>query len=147
MTENNARYELRVICLDVGDKRVGVAVSDPTGTVALPVKVLNRVSLETDLKSISELVSHYKAKTLVIGDPKHLSGKSSNQSMIIDEFIAKVEPRLQIKVERWDERLTSVSAEKDLISLGVKRRSRRRVIDAAAATLILQSYLDSKRAK
>lgn len=134
----------RIICLDVGRKRIGIAVSDPTGKVALPLQVLNRTSREKDLDAVADLISRYQAKRLVVGYPRRLNGTASSQSIIVEEFV-KMLRELPVVTELWDERLTTRLAERDLIRIGVRRKPRRHVIDAAAAALILQNYLDSKR--
>ena len=144
MAEKSQAAESRFIALDVGQKRIGVAVSDISGRVALPLQVIIHSSFKTDAKTIAELVAQYQVEVIVVGYPLTLNGEPGPQSRIVEAFISKALAALPVKIERWDERLTTVTAEKDLIRAGVKRKKRRGLIDAAAATIILQSFLDSK---
>lgn len=144
MTGGSLTIESRFIALDVGQKRIGVAVSDAGGRVALPLGVIIHSSFKEDAKKIAEIVAQNKVKVIVVGYPLSLDGTPGRQAETVDDFIKKTLVSLPVKIERWDERLTTVAAERDLIRAGVKRKKRRGLIDAVAATLILQSFLDSR---
>jgi len=135
----------RFIALDVGEKRIGVAVSDAEGRVALPLSVITHTSFKADSQKIAEILSRYDAGSIVVGYPLSLDGTAGKQAKMVDNFIKKALSSLHLEIIRWDERLTTAAAKRDLIRAGVKRKKRRGLIDAAAATLILQSFLDSKR--
>ena len=97
----------KIICLDIGAKRIGVAVSDPAGVLALPVQVLNRESLEKDLRKIEDLVLNHEARILVVGYPKKMDGSLGSQAAVVDKFIAKMSPRIKVSILRWDAGVSS----------------------------------------
>ncbi len=140
---------MRKIGLDVGDKTVGIAVSDPLGYTAQGIMTLDRVGIRKDTTKILEMVKEYECDTIVIGLPKKLDGSDSIQTEKVYEFKNMLENKMRstgmknIKVEWQDERLTTVMAEKVLIEADVSRAKRKKVIDKQAAVIILQSYLDS----
>ncbi|MCL5074575.1 MAG: Holliday junction resolvase RuvX [Chloroflexi bacterium] len=133
---------MRLLGLDVGDRRIGVAVGDVVLSFARPVTVIQRVSLKRDLALIANLVQEYGIEAIVIGVPKHMKGTIGEQAEKALSFGEHLRQHLGIEVVFWDERLTTVAAEKMLIAAGVKRTERKKKIDAAAAALMLQSYLD-----
>lgn len=137
---------MRVMALDIGEKRIGVAVSDPLGQTALPVGTVERRSREKDLEALIALVRRYQVETLVIGLPCRLNGTLGPAAERVKEFGGLLAERLDLPVHYWDERLTTAAAERVLLAADLSRRRRRRVIDQVAASLILQSYLDRKRA-
>ena len=140
---------MRKIGLDVGDKTVGIAISDPLGYTAQGVMTLERVGIRKDTTKILEMVKEYECDTIVVGLPKKLDGSDSIQTEKVYEFKNMLENKMRstgmknIKVEWQDERLTTVRAEKVLIEADVSRAKRKKVIDKQAAVIILQSYLDS----
>ena len=140
---------MRKIGLDVGDKTVGIAISDPLGYTAQGVMTLERVGIRKDTTKILEMVKEYECDTIVVGLPKKLDGSDSIQTEKVYEFKNMLENKMRstgmknIKVEWQDERLTTVMAEKVLIDADVSRAKRKKVIDKQAAVIILQSYLDS----
>ncbi|MGN0659718.1 MAG: Holliday junction resolvase RuvX [Emergencia sp.] len=140
---------LRKIALDVGDKTVGIALSDPLGITAQGLMTLERVGIRKDTGKILDLVKEYDCDTIVIGLPKKLDGTDSIQTEKVYEFRTMLENKMRstgmkgIEVVWQDERLTTVMAEKVLIEADVSRRKRKEVIDKQAAVLIMQSYLDS----
>lgn len=140
---------MRKIGLDVGDKTVGIAISDPLGYTAQGVMTLERVGIRKDTTKILEMVKEYECDTIVVGLPKKLNGSDSIQTEKVYEFKNMLENKMRstgmknIKVEWQDERLTTVMAEKVLIEADVSRAKRKKVIDKQAAVIILQSYLDS----
>jgi len=136
--------EVRILALDVGEKRIGLAVSDPLGITAQGLGVLNRKDWETDLARILEVASEYKVKEIVVGLPRHMDGRLAKQAQEILDLGRALEESLGVKVIPWEERLTSVEAERLLLAADVSRRRRRQVMDKLAAVLILQSYLDHR---
>ncbi len=144
---------MRKIALDVGDKTVGIALSDELGITAQGLMTLERVGIRKDTTKILELVREYNCDTIVIGLPKKLDGTDSLQTEKVYEFRRMLENKMRstamkgIEVVWQDERLTTVMAEKVLIEADVSRKKRKQVIDKQAAVLIMQSYLDSQALK
>ena len=132
---------MAVLALDVGTKRIGVAVADPGGTFALPVTVIERTNLREDLERISALLSEYAVSELVIGDPVTLSGERGIAAEKIDRFVKQLARVYSGKIVRIDERMTTAQATKSLIAADVRRQKRKTVVDKLAAALILESYL------
>ncbi len=139
---------MRKICLDVGDKTVGIAVSDPLGFTAQGIMTLERVGIRKDTTKILEMVKEYQCDTIVIGLPKKLDGTDSIQTEKVYEFKNMLENKMRstgikdVSIVWQDERLTTVMAERVLIEADVSRAKRKKVIDKQAAVIILQSYLD-----
>jgi putative Holliday junction resolvase len=134
-----------VMALDVGSKRIGVAVSDPSGTFALPIGTIERSSLRQDLERIRSYVESYSVKELVVGYPITLSGKHEIAAKHMDEFIASVQRVFSGEIHRVDERLTTAEATKTMIAGGASRKRRRESVDMMAAALILETYLARSR--
>lgn len=135
---------MRIIALDVGDKTIGVAVSDELGWTAQGVEVIRRTSPSSDFKRLAELVEYYQAETILIGLPKNMNGTIGPRGELVQQFAEKAQGLFTSqKVVLWDERLSTVAAERALISADVSRSKRRKVIDKMAAVFILQGYLDS----
>jgi putative Holliday junction resolvase len=129
--------------LDFGDKRIGVALSDPMGLTAQGLDVLQRgKSLNEDLTRIKDLAEKNEVETVVIGLPRNMDGSMGPQAEKVKKFAQKLAGLLDVQVKFWDERLTTSAAEKLLIQADVSRVRRRKVIDKMAASLILQGYLD-----
>lgn len=139
---------MRKIGLDVGDKTVGIAVSDPLGITAQGLMTLERVGIRKDTGKILDLVKEYECDTIVIGLNKRLDGTESIQTEKVYEFRTMLENKMRstgikgVDVVWQDERLTTVMAERVLIEADLSRKKRKEVIDKQAAVLILQSYLD-----
>ena len=136
---------MRLLGLDVGEKTIGVAVSDPMGWTAQGVTVIRRASKEKDLSGLQEFVDQYKAEKFVLGLPRRTDGSYGPETEKIYEFGAELEREFALPVEYWDERFSTVAAERILLEGDVSRAKRRQVIDKVAATVILQAYLDRKR--
>ncbi len=140
---------MRKIALDVGDKTVGIALSDALGITAQGLMTLERVGIRKDTGKILDLVKEYECDTIVIGLPKKLDGSDSIQTEKVYEFRTMLENKMRstgmkgVDVVWQDERLTTVMAEKVLIEADVSRKKRKEVIDKQAAVLIMQSYLDT----
>lgn len=133
-----------VLALDLGAARIGVAVSDPERRVAMPLGTI-RTGAPQDLKAVASLVREHGAELVVVGDPVNLSGAPSESSRHAAAFADALRAVLSVPVELFDERLSTVEADRMLSSAGVKGRRRREVVDQVAATVILQSYLDRAR--
>ena len=139
---------MRKIGLDVGDKTVGIVVSDPLGMTAQGLMTLERVGIRKDTGKILDLVKEYECDTIVIGLNKKLDGTESIQTEKVYEFRTMLENKMRstgmkgVDVVWQDERLTTVMAERVLIEADLSRKKRKEVIDKQAAVLILQSYLD-----
>ena len=142
---------MRKIGLDVGDKTIGVAVSDALDITAQGITTIERVGIKKDTGRILEYIDEYGCDTVVIGLPLKLDGTDSPQTEKVREFRKKLENKLtgsgmnDVKVEFYDERLTTVMAERVLLEADLSRKKRKEVIDRQAAVIILQSYLDSLR--
>ena len=134
-----------VIGLDVGRKRIGVAASDPTGFLASGVQVIERSAPERDFAAIRAHVDRVHAERIIVGYPLSLSGESGPQAQEVERFVDALRDRVSVPVELWDERLSTLEADRRMMEAGVGGRKRRERVDMAAATLILQSYLDSVR--
>lgn len=138
------------IALDVGDKTIGVAVSDPLLITAQGITTIERVGIRKDAGKVMDLVREHDCDTVVIGLPKKLNGTDSIQTEKVYEFKTMLENKMrssgmsEIKIVYQDERFTTVMAEKVLIQGDVSRKKRKKVIDKQAAVLILQSYLDAQ---
>jgi len=132
----------RYLGLDVGSKRIGIAVSDELGIIASPVSYVQRGSGE--LTAFQELVRRYEPVRLVAGLPSGMSGHEGPQARSVRIYTDSLARQLGIELAYWDERLTTTIAEKQLIASGARRDKRREQIDALAASIMLQSYLDSE---
>ena len=132
----------RVVGVDVGSVRIGVAVSDPARTVATPLATVPAQPREAALAAVADAARRYDAVAVVVGLPLELSGVEGHAARRIRAWTELLGARLVCPVHFWDERLTSVSAERTLIEAKVGRAQRKRVIDQAAATMILQGWLD-----
>ena len=135
---------MRILALDVGDKTIGVAVSDELGFTAQGVEVIRRTSPEQDFRRLAEIVAAYGAEVIIIGLPKNMNGTIGPRGEAMQTFAADVSRRFPaLAVKLWDERLSTVAAQRVLIAADVSRQKRRQVIDKMAAVYILQGYLDS----
>jgi putative Holliday junction resolvase len=139
---------MRLLALDVGERRVGVAISDSTGTLARPLQALMRGSLEEDVAAVVALVAEHGVDLVVMGQPLSLDGTEGPQARLIARYAEELAARLPVQVILWDESLSTMAAEEILRqSRGEKKRRRARAsgeLDAIAAAVILQSYLDSR---
>ena len=133
----------RILALDPGTKRIGVAVSDEMGWIAQPLETFTRRSLEADIAHIQTLVQQHDVREVVMGLPLRLSGRIGPEAEGVQRFMATLEQRLQIPIIAWDERLTSKSAEDLLIEANVSRKKRKGAVDRVAAAILLQSYLET----
>jgi putative holliday junction resolvase len=135
---------MRIMALDVGDKTIGVAISDALLLTAQARPTIQRKSAESDIEVLRRLAEENEVHQIVVGQPLHMSGRESRQSQKIGRFAGELEKKLQIPVVFWDERLTSFAADQHLQEMGLNWRARRRHVDKIAAMIILQNYLDSR---
>jgi putative Holliday junction resolvase len=138
----------RVLAVDYGERRIGLAVSDPLRTIAQPLPtILRRRGRRPPFAAIVGTIDEYGVQRVVIGLPLELSGDEGPVAAEVRDFGSKLESRAGIPVEYWDERFTSVRAERELAHLELKATARREKgrVDAVAAVMILQAYLDSQR--
>lgn len=136
---------MRILGLDLGSRRIGLALSAPGGTMALSLGVIPRTHSERDLAAIASLAREEGVERIVVGLPLSLDsslGEEAQRALAFREELARY---TGLPVDTWDERLTTVAAEKALLQAGVKRAKRRQARDALAATFILQTYLDSRQ--
>lgn len=136
---------MRALGLDVGDRRIGVALSDLSGIIAGRLKVLERKGSIVDLKVIKQLVDEHGVETLVVGLPLTLKGEQGIQAKKVIDFTNALKQHLSIPVEYIDERLTTVQGTRILQEIHRSSRKRKQLIDQTAAQLILQQYLDQNR--
>ena len=134
---------MRILALDLGGKRIGVAVSDELGFLARGLTTIHRRNRNADLAAIVRLVEEQQAGLVVIGLPLHLSGAAGHEAAKAEKFGTVLAPHLPVPITYWDERLTTVAAARMLAEAGVSPKKARERIDAAAAAVLLQSYLDS----
>ena len=138
---------MRIMGLDFGSKTVGVAVSDPLYITAQGVEIIRREQenkLRKTLARIEELVKEYEVEEIVLGLPKNMNNSIGERAEKTLEFKAMLERRIGLNVVMWDERLTTVAADKAMMEAGVRRENRKKYVDQIAATFILQGYLDSR---
>ena len=134
----------RALALDLGEKRIGVAVSDPTRTIAKSLLVLRRKSRKEDYERIARILVEQKANLLVVGLPVPLSGVEGDKAAWVRDYTAELQQHVDVDVALWDEALTTVQAYDSLRQRGKRARQAKNWVDAVAAAFILQSYLDSQ---
>lgn len=136
---------MRIMGLDVGDKTIGVAVSDALGWTAQGLEVIRRVeNIDKDLARLGEIIKEYEVEEIVVGLPKNMNGTLGERAQKVLAFVDILKEELGLPIKLWDERLSTVEAEKMLIQADVSRAKRKKVIDKMAACVILQSYLTSR---
>ncbi|HEY0826696.1 MAG TPA: Holliday junction resolvase RuvX [Bacilli bacterium] len=138
---------MRIMGLDYGDRKIGIAVSDEMGWTGQGLEVLNRKSPQHDLDRIKDIIEQYGVTEIVVGLPKNMNATIGPRGEICIEFAQTLQQILNIPVHLWDERLTTVSANRTLIEGDVSRKKRKLVVDKLAASLILQGYLDHLNSK
>lgn len=139
---------MRKMSLDVGARTIGIAVSDLMGMIANGVETIRRTSEEKDYERIAQLIKEHEVDTLVVGYPKNMNGTIGERAQACEAMAHKLEDMFpEVKVVLWDERLSTVAAEKVLVDADMRRNKRKKIIDMMAAVVILQNYLDSKAFK
>lgn len=132
----------RVLAIDFGLRRIGLAVSDALGITAQGLPTLERTAIRKDIEYIRALAEEYSVQKIIVGNPIASTGSATAMSRNAEEFAKKLQSRLDCPVELWDERLTSVEANRMLRSAGLSIGKRQRAVDRVAAVLLLQNYLD-----
>lgn len=135
----------RIVALDVGDRRIGIAVSDPLGVTAQPIETYTRIGYGPDSRHIAEIARRYETDRILCGLPRNMDGTQGFQVEKVKEFAAKLE-ELGLVVEYYDERITTMLAESALLEANMRREDRKKKVDMVAAVVILQSYLDARAA-
>lgn len=136
---------MRIMALDVGDKRIGVAVSDPFGWTSAKMLTVDVNEDEDVVERLKRLIAEEGVGKIITGLPRNMDGTDSEQTKKVRRFAETLESVVDVPIQLWDERLSTVAATKSLLQAGLKRRQRKRVVDGVAASLILQSYLDSRQ--
>lgn len=136
---------MRLLGLDYGDKTIGVAISDEFGWTAQGLETIRRRDEQTDLAYLQDLVRKYEVTEIVVGLPKNMDGTVGARGEICKAFAEVLRVNLKLPVHLWDERLTTVAAQRTLLEADTSRKKRKQVVDKIAASFILQGYLDSIR--
>lgn len=136
----------RIIALDVGDRRIGIAVSDPLGYTAQPIETYTRVGYGPDVRHITEIAKKYDTNQILCGLPLNMDGTQGFQTQKVRDFAAKLEEAGMV-IEFYDERMTTMLAEHALLEADMRRENRKQKVDMVAAVVILQSYLDARSAQ
>ena len=133
----------RVLALDLGKKRIGLALSDELGVTAQGLETLQRTNIREDLARLSKLASEKKVTLILMGNPLHMSGREGRQTEYARDFGERLGAASGIPVKFWDERLTTVAAQRVLRESGISIEKRAKAVDRLAAVILLESYLDS----
>jgi putative Holliday junction resolvase len=134
---------MRFLGLDVGTKRIGVALSDELGLFAQPLTTIKRESLDKDFTEIGRLVDQWGVEKVIVGLPKRTDGRIGEEAERVLRFVENLERKLKVQVAVWDERFSTAAATRTLIEADVSRAKRKEVVDKLAAVFILQGYLES----
>lgn len=135
---------MRILGIDLGEKRIGISISDELGITAQGLPTINSVNEVEDLKNLKEIIDQYKVEKIILGLPKNMNGTLGTQAKKALSFAQKLKENYQLPVELEDERLTTTRAEKLLIEADRSRKKRKKVIDKMSAMIILQSFLDRR---
>lgn len=136
---------MRVLALDVGERRIGAAISDPLGVIATPLTVVERGGGVRDFERLIALAEEHEAERILVGMPVSMDGAARMQARAVQRFVDELAERSPLPVETLDERLTTVEAERRMMEAGASASKRRAERDAAAAAVLLQAYLESRR--
>ena len=147
MERGQNRTSGRILGLDVGARRIGVAVSDPLGLTAQGLETIQRRNRRYDSGELQKVVCAHEIREIVVGNPLRMSGESGTQAEKMEAFAAQLRQTFAMPVHLWDERLTTAEAHRLLDETGIRDSRRKEVIDKMAAVLILQSFLDARRAR
>ncbi|MBP8625173.1 MAG: Holliday junction resolvase RuvX [Syntrophorhabdaceae bacterium] len=138
---------MRILCLDVGDKKIGMSLSDPTMSIAQGLKVYRRVSIREDTDEIKRIMDEYEVSELVVGIPRDLSGAIGKRAQGVLDFVDFVKARTAVPIVLWDERFSTNEAHRVFDMASVKQKKRKPFLDIMAAQIILQGYLDAKKSE
>lgn len=136
----------RILALDLGKKRIGLAVSDALGITAQGLPTLQRTNIREDLAALEKLIAEREVRIILMGNPLHMSGHEGRQTVYTREFAQRLGARTGLEIRFWDERLTTVEAERVLRQSGIGIEKRARAVDRLSAVILLESYLDSEAA-
>lgn len=134
---------MRILGIDYGTRRLGLALSDPLGITAQPFSTMERTSKKREVEKLKEIISEYEVEQIVIGLPTGMNGSPGKLWDEVQQYITLLERTLGLEIHGWDERLTTTEAERMLIGADVSRKRRREVTDKIAAAIMLQAYLDA----
>ena len=135
---------MRILAVDPGEKRIGLAISDPTGTIASPLTVIHHISRHLDAASIADLANQYQVEAIIIGKSLDEEGLPTPASRRADRLAEAIRQQCDIPLQMWDESFSTQIARQAQLEMGTKRKRRSGHLDEMAATVILQSYLDSR---
>jgi len=135
---------MRILALDHGTKRVGVAVSDPMKVIAQPLEYIPPEPFADFLARLKEILRDQEVELILIGMPRNMDGSYGPAALKVQEFVAALKSAVTVPIQTWDERLTSAQANRFLIQSNVRRDKRKEKVDKTAAAILLQSYLDSR---
>ncbi|MBN2255587.1 MAG: Holliday junction resolvase RuvX [Deltaproteobacteria bacterium] len=133
---------MRILCIDYGDRRIGVAVCDELGLTAQGLATIVRKDMKSDLDAIGAYIDEYHIEEIVVGYPVMLDGTEGVQCEKVNRFVRTLQSRFSLSVSTWDESLSTKEAERILIEANMSRKKRKQVVDKLAAVIILQGYLD-----
>ncbi|AKA70008.1 Holliday junction resolvase RuvX [Clostridium scatologenes] len=134
---------MRILGLDIGDRTIGVAVSDPLGITAQGITTIRRKNKDEDIKQLKSICDEYSVETIVSGLPKNMNGTLGPQSEKVLKFCEVIKEKIGLPIKMWDERLTTVAAHRAMLEADLSRNKRKKIVDKMAAIYILQGYLDS----
>ena len=135
---------MRILGLDLGDRTIGVAVSDPLGFTAQGITTIRRKSLQYDIDELKKICKEYNIEKVLLGYPKNMNGTEGPRCEIVKEFAEVIKEQLNLPIQFWDERLSTVAAHRAMLEADLSRAKRKKIVDKIAAVYILQGYLDSK---
>ena len=135
---------MRVLAIDHGTKRMGIAVSDPSGTIALPLEFIPAEPFNAFLDRLKQLIQEKEVEQILVGMPRNMDGSYGPAAAKVREFIAVLKETIAVPILTWDERLTSTQANRFLVQANVSRKDRKQKVDQAAAAILLQSFLDTR---
>jgi putative holliday junction resolvase len=135
---------MRVLAIDHGTKRMGIALSDPSGLIAQPLEFIPAEPFSGFLQRLKELIVEKEVDLILVGMPRNMDGSYGPAAAKVQEFVAVLKETIAIPVKTWDERLTSAQANRMLVQADVRRKDRKEKVDKAAAAILLQSFLDSR---
>lgn len=134
---------MRILGLDLGDRTIGVAVSDPLGFTAQGITTIRRKSLQYDIEELKKICKEYNIEKVLLGYPKNMNGTEGPRCEIVKEFAEVIKEQLDLPIQFWDERLSTVAAHRAMLEADLSRAKRKKIVDKIAAVYILQGYLDS----
>ena len=134
---------MRILGLDLGDRTIGVAISDPLGFTAQGITTIRRKSLQYDIDELKKICKEYNIEKVLLGYPKNMNGTEGPRCEIVKEFAEVIKEQLNLPIQFWDERLSTVAAHRAMLEADLSRAKRKKIVDKIAAVYILQGYLDS----